>query len=125
MNSLEDPTVHISIEEDEPDNEEHNDPTNHEGQQHDKDQAIAPSQSPGHKRVTRSKTNSLPTPIQRYAAALNQDEKRKEENDWASEELKQSLRQLHILPWQHLMLSQNKTQYEIKLRKQQQKSYRH
>lgn len=100
MNSLEDPTVHISIEEDEPDNEEHNDPTNHEGQQHDKDQAIAPSQSPGHKRVTRSKTNSLPTPIQRYAAAaaLNQDKNRKKENDWASEELKQSLRQLHILP---------------------------
>ena len=40
MNSLEDPTAHISIEEDEPDNEEHNDPTNHEGQQHDKDHAL-------------------------------------------------------------------------------------
>jgi hypothetical protein len=83
MNSLEDPEVQITVEDDEPDiisqnpsNKDNNNEKNKEKQQQQKQQQQQPPQqlpySPlDNKRITRSTTNKLPDQISRYSSYGN------------------------------------------------------
>jgi hypothetical protein len=100
MNSLEDPAVHISIEDDEPDiiNND-NQTSNKEIHQHDQtQQQQQPSSPPANQRITRSITNSLPAQISRYSSYNDTATNQGQNYEWASLDLQNSLRKVNILP---------------------------
>ena len=100
MNSLEDPAVHISIEDDEPDiiNNDNQTSDKETHQQNQAQQRQQPSSPPSNKRITRSKTDSLPAPISRYSSSTDTATNQWQNYEWASYDLQNSLRKVKILP---------------------------
>jgi hypothetical protein len=99
MNSLEDPAVQISIEDDEPDIID-NEPTTHdENHKHDQAKQRQQPYSPSaNKRITRSTTNSLPAQISRYSSYTDTKAHQGQNYEWANFDLEKSLRKVKILP---------------------------
>ena len=99
MNSLEDPAVHISIEDDEPDII-NNDNQTSDRETHQQDQAQQqqqPSSPSSNKRITRSITDSLPA-LSRYSSSTDTATNQWQNYEWASYDLQNSLRKVKILP---------------------------
>ena len=90
LNSIEDPTVHISLDDDEPDQSSNNMPTEQVQEDQPQDplpQQQQPSTTQANTRVTRSKTHSLPKPINRYSASPAEITNHWKHIPWISNEL--------------------------------------